>query len=235
MKKMIILILISVLFIETNLLSEAENTISKEQAYNIALDVSGFSSKDRLYTKSLSDEIKLVKISKDSILEWGKEVSDREVWVVQLKDIELNLSGWSENFHSNQKKKTFSFYIDSKTSQVIKVSAQSDTTTPFFQDKIIKANMKTKLYNQGFEEWLGFPDSMPKISLQEALLSAVPSSPLMAEEIYCTCVYYKILDHEPKLVWQIIASGIPGNGLLGSRVKTVVDANTGQLISASRY
>ncbi len=174
-------------------------------------------------------------MSKDSIFDWGKEVSDREVWVVQLKKVELILQGWTESAHANQKKKTFSFFIDSKTSQVIKVSAQSDTTKSFMKQKINKSSLKKLLYCHSMEEWVGFPDSLPKISLQEALLSAVPSSPLMAEEIYCTCVYYKILDHEPKLVWQIIGIGLPDSEIFGKRVKSIVDATTGKLISAGSF
>ena len=235
MKKLIVLTLISFLLIETNLLSKSEITISKEQAYNIALDVAGFSTKDRLYTKSLADEIKLVKISKDSILEWGKEISDREVWVVQLKKVELILPGWTESAHANQKKKTFSFFIDSKTSQIIKISAQMDTTTKSFMNKINKSSWKKLLYSNSMEEWVGFPDSLPKISLQKALLSAVPSSPLKAEEIYCTCVYYKELDHKPRLVWQIIGIGLPDSKIFGKRVKSIVDAITGKLISAGSF
>ncbi len=208
---------------------------TQEEAYDKVLEYTGFKSRDYSY-KALSENnsIKLELLEKENLAFVDDSIIGKEVWKIKFSNVKLNLSaGWVQSYKDNQIKKNITVVVEAKTGKLIKIIAQSDTTKTFFYDNISKEYLE-KILNGCGEQWLGFPDTVPNISYETALQAAVPSNPFMAEEIHAVCVYQKDLNNESRLVWMITGNNIPKN-FLGTKVRSIIDAKTGKILSAMTY
>lgn len=209
---------------------------TKKEAYEKAFHISGFDSTKYSYNESKNKNIHLDTITDDNIPLSNNIPISGEVWKVVFDTVELDLSRTNciSNYGKNQKKKTFTFYLDARTSTLLKITGQVDTSKEFFFDKFTKESLIKSIYTVSFEKWLSFPNENDMfISLNHALKKANMSDPLMAEEIYAVCVYYKALKNESTLVWQIIGSDLPKRFRTPKRMRTTVNAKTGTSLGAT--
>lgn len=231
----VLLILIVSLNLNAQQLSNDFHVNSQEIAYDKAIQFTGLNKKQApLKALSNSKMIILDSLESENLPFLNKKFNGKEVWNVTLPNISLNSSGWDESYKSDQIVKTYIVSIDAKTGSLIKITAQHDTTKSFFYDKKSSASAEQALLGSG-EEYTGVSTEPPLITMLDALEAAVPSNPLMAEEIHIVCVMQSYLGKEPRLVWCIAANNIPNNSNLGTYVRSVIDAETGKILYFANY
>lgn len=199
---------------------------TKEQAYEVAVRVTGFEKETFRFDSLTINDIILDTIFDDNIPFWVPEDSGTPVWVVTFDELKYE--------PEKVNKKTYKVYLKAKTKQLIKIIGQEDISKDFFFDEFSKESLKKKLYSTNLEEWVSFPESI-RCSLDQALGRAVPR-PFPAKEIYAVCVNMKDSSNDSRLVWIVICSGRPKDNILPSnRIILIMNGNSGHAISAGTF
>ncbi len=211
--------------------AESNRLETREDAYNKAIEITGFNSKQFPLNNMAAEQLELSVLQQGNIPYLADSVIDKEVWQIRFDNVKLDLPGWAGSWIENQIEKDYSVFLDAGTGRLIQITGRSDTAVAFFYDSIYRERGDRLLSNSG-ERYTGFPDSLPPVTFEKALEAAVFSSPLMAEEIHAVCAYWAHLEKEPKLVWMITANGVPYSEILRTtQVRTIIDAETGKLLS----
>lgn len=233
MKKQIVLFIFIILVCTSSILALSEDykIQTKQQAYEVAIQVTGFEESTFPFDSLVSNDIVLDTIFDENIPFWVPEDSGTLVWVVTFDELKYT--------PDKINKKTYKVYLKAKTKQLIKITGQEDVSKDFFFDKITKEAMRKVLYSSDFEEWLGFPDENCWLSFFEYIEPSSTPRTSTAKEIYVVRVYSTWHYKEPRIVWVIICNDMPYNKndrfLSMRRSMTHLDGNKGGLINFTPF
>lgn len=195
------------------------------------------------FIKGIKKSFKRETIIDDNTPFLHKQINGRNAWVVEYKDFKLEprtVPGEGKYKHN------FKVYIDSNDGTILKITSKYEGYDPNLLPEPNALSAEQQLLSGTGEIYLGFPKGPPKVSLFDAMDVCV-GNPVQAKEIEALYVLWKSrVIQEPRDVWIITLRGIsepslgPPPGFSGApseytRMRTVVDANTGKWILASGF
>ncbi|MCP4684892.1 MAG: hypothetical protein GY867_05515 [bacterium] len=177
-------------------------------------------------------------IEEDNTPFLGSENRGKEVWKVRMEGVSLPLEKWAASAVRNQYPKNYEFWIDADSGYLVKVAGRYDGPPVDLppEPPADKAEASLRFVGEVYE---GYPEDPPAITLQQAFEEAMPSSPLRAKELIAVYVMWSYRGEPARAVWCITGRGVPiiksrpGDPPDGGRMRSVVDATTGDIIIAA--
>jgi len=215
---------------------------SAGDALQRALDLTGFGDRMKVNpARSITDSVaKKVIINKDSTAFLSNQILGRELWQINLKNVDIRTKLAISMGADMWKKKDFNILLDPTTGKVLRIYS-----IPLNEDsKCIlenNADEETERLKIDGKIYHGFPDVMSKITFVEALNAAAGCTPLVANEINAYYVLYSKNGSDPKPVWSITSIGISAPPFASGEhdeegtecYNCIVDAQTGKWLSVS--
>ena len=195
--------------------------------------------------KDITRSFKRVDVTDDNTPFLYKQINGKkDIWVQEIKNVRLKLKSTAPAF-KDKYNRTFKIFIDPNGGMLLKIMSKFEGYDPNLLPEPNAISAQKQLFNSTGELYLGFPKEPPKISFLDALNVCI-GSPMTAKEIDAIYVLWKSnVSPEPRKVWIITLRGIsmPSSGgppwirskdnNIITRMRTVVDADTGKAIIAS--
>ncbi len=229
LKKQLLLVSFLILVSMSNsyALSEAYKIQTKQQAYDVAIHVSGFEQEMFPFDSLVDNDIILDTIFDDNIPFWVPEDSGTFIWVVTFDEFKYTPDAVD--------KKIYKVYLIAKTKQLMKITGQEDVSKEYFMDDFTKEYLI--IDNKGCgEEWINFPDKL-RCPLSLALDRAIVR-PRTAKEFYAIYINQKDLNHESRAIWIIYCNDLPynkNNRFTSPREKVYLDGGSGHTLTISTF
>lgn len=196
--------------------------------------------------KDITKSYKQVVINDDNTPFLRNQINGKQdVWVQEIKNVRLKLKSTAPGYNDKYNR-TFTVFIDSNGGTLLKITSKFDEYDPNLLPEPNAFSAEKQLRGRG-EFYLGFPKEPPKISFFDAMDVCV-GNPVEAKEIDAIYVLWKSrVSPEPRKVWIITLRGvsIPSFGpppwirsdspAEYTRMRTVVDADTGRAILATGF
>ena len=218
----------------------AERTQSIQSAAAAVATALSYTGSDEILSRN-PDAIASLETAVDSTTPFlSDSIIGRTVWKVLLDSVNLLLPSWNQEAVGAGNPKSFTALLDSATGRLLKVFSECPVRDPDLAPEPSAANATTQLRHSG-ETFIGFPDSIPSITLEQALDAAIGSNPPRAKEIVALLVL-KSVDGVVTPVWSNQGRGIPPLDFCTvasrdsvplrywNRERTVVDAVTGRTL-----
>ncbi len=181
-----------------------------EEALELALELTGFENymKENILKSSAEDYVKKVVIEKDSTPFLNDQIEGRELWQIEINDVDLRHEYSISRGINYWRRKSFRILLDPNSGQIIKINS-----VPMVTDSIctltLSADEETTYLKEKGKKYHGFPPRAPNISFRDALIAAVPCRLSIANEISAQYILYSKFGSEPKPVWKITSLGVP--------------------------
>ena len=210
-------------------------------ALQIAFERTGFAGDRNRSKATLSENVSLETIASDNTPFLANIIVGRRVWKVKINDVALSLPSWVPSFAAKQRPRDYEVWIDSATGVLFRIESRSQVVDTDLAPEP-PSDTATKMLKGCGEAWLGFPETIPPITFQEALNAAGAANPVEAREIVAWCVMFSLSGKPAIPTWQIIGRGIPPFEFhehperplyKRNRMRSVVDAVTGKEIMFS--
>lgn len=179
-----------------------------EQALDLALRVTGFAPRMKRVppASTASSFVDAFHVEDDNTPFLSDSVNGKELWRVRLDSVDIRPAQTIEEGYDLWERKSFEIEIDKASGRVIRISTTSKENRVAPEPGATSATAELTV---GREKYWGFLDSIPDVSLLEALNRAVGCMPLGATEIVAQCVLYSEGNEPPRPAWIITSRGIP--------------------------
>lgn len=214
--------------------SIASSSDAIAQVYRYA----GFSDLRSVPPSAAADMASLETVEYDSTPFLGLRNRGKQVWKVRIEKVSLDLRKWDASTNRNQYAKDYEFWIDPDSGHLLRVTARYNGP-PVDLPPEPPADKAEASLRTGGEIYEGYPEHPPSVTLQEAFEEAMLSSPLKAKELVAVYVMWSYRGEPARPVWSITGRGVPmlksrpGVPHDGGRMRSIVDATSGQLVMAS--
>ena len=233
-------LLLAIVFVAAVHVATAQPITTPVEAFNRAYLYTGFKEIKSMTPTAASAMATCQRLERDNTPFLSDSINGRAVWIVELRNVRLDLPSWNSNWVDEYNPKSFTAIIDSVTGRLLNIYTSVPSDDPNLAPEP-PADTAAAMMRQTGEEYLGFPSAPPQVTFLQALDQAGGSDPLRAEELLAVCVEHKdeyLNGGKPQPVWCITGRGIepleftPSNKprYMRNRRRSIVDATTGKLL-----
>ena len=200
-----------------------------EEAVERALAYTGFAKLEGLDTKDRKEMVQLTVVRDSTTPFLSDSIEGRVVWRIEMPGLILDLTAY-DNEEETAHPKNFTILIDSVSGRLTDVQfSDPGVEAAMFPDAPWQVATR-QLKEMTHEEYVGFPNELPNVTLLEALDRGVLGSPIACKRGVAQYVLYTYRGRKSRPVWVVHLHGLPPSMGGITHMRSVVDAVTGKEI-----